>query len=61
MEKVKFHMNLKQERSYTPYYIIPLCEIGKCSNNNELAVYIHGVWTQHIAVKEHNMIILSIN
>ena len=33
-------------------YNVPGLNGNHCSENNELAVYIHGVWTGQIAAKE---------
>ena len=33
-------------------YDVPGLNGNPCSNNNELAVYVHGVWTRQIAAKE---------
>lgn len=43
--------SLKNREDYDPYDI-PGLNGNHCSENNELAIYIHGVWTGQIAVKE---------
>ena len=43
-------------------YNVPGLNIIPCSNINELAVYIHGVWTRQMTAKEQiNRTILSLN
>ena len=43
--------SLKNMEDYDSFYV-PGLNGNPCSDNNELAVYIHGVWTGQIAVKE---------
>ena len=43
--------SLKNMEDYNPYDI-PGLNGNHCSENNELAIYIHGVWTGQIASKE---------
>jgi pimeloyl-ACP methyl ester carboxylesterase len=43
--------SLKNMEDYNSFYV-PGLNGNPCSDNNELAVYIHGVWTGQIAVKE---------
>jgi esterase/lipase superfamily enzyme len=43
--------SLKNMEDYDPYDI-PGLNGNPCSDNNELAVYIHGAWTGQIAAKE---------
>ena len=45
---LSFSHNIEDYDSYD----VPGLHGNPCSNNNELAVYIHGVWTRQIATKE---------
>ena len=46
--QLHFSHNIEDYDSYD----VPGLNGNPCSNNNELAVYIHGVWTRQIATKE---------
>ena len=55
---------LNMSRTIEDYdsYNVPGLNRNPCSENNELAVYIHGVWTGQMAVKEQiDRTILSLN